>query len=98
VYNILRVYTPKTNVVKFDESTKLEKIHNIENFSKCSTRTLPPIEEKSLSNDCTIDQLEIECKVIDGQEKVVVFSYINFLYCRNYNMNELNAKQLAFIH
>ncbi|WJX85883.1 hypothetical protein P8452_68269 [Trifolium repens] len=70
VYNILRIYTPKTNVFKFDESTKLEKINNIENFSKCSPRTLAPIEERSLSNDCTIDQLEIECKVIDGQEKV----------------------------
>jgi hypothetical protein len=97
VYNILRIYTPKTNVFKFDESTKLEKINNIENFSKCSTRTLAPIEEKSLSNNC-IDQLEIECKVIDGQEKVVVFSNINFLYCRNYNMNDLNVKQLAFMH
>jgi hypothetical protein len=74
VYNILRIYTPnKTNVAKFDESTKLEEINNLEKFSKCSTRALAPIEEKSLSNDC-IDQLEIQCKVIDGHEKVSVFS------------------------
>lgn len=70
VYNILRIYTPKTMVVKFDESTKFEEINNPKNLSICSIRALTPIKEESLSNG-HIDQLQVECKVIDGQEKVV---------------------------
>ncbi|CAJ2665042.1 unnamed protein product [Trifolium pratense] len=100
VYNILRIYTPKTNVVKFDESTKLEEINNLENFSKCSTRALAPIEEKSLSNDC-IDQLKIECKVIDGQEKKVqvqekssIIKQLNILLCDKVNLKALFAPAL----
>ena len=77
VYNILRIYTPKTKVVTFDESTKFEEINNPKNLSKCSIRALTPIKEESLSNG-HIDQLQVECKVIDGQEKVGLFSNIYF--------------------
>ncbi|KAK2391374.1 hypothetical protein P8452_28492 [Trifolium repens] len=98
VYNILRIYTPnKTNVVKFDESTKLEEINNLEKFSKCSTRALAPIEEKSLSNDC-IDQLEIQCKVIDGHEKIQekpsIMKQLNILLGDKDNLKALFAPAL----
>nr|XP_027192720.1 uncharacterized protein LOC113787764 [Cicer arietinum] len=69
VYNFLRIYSLKPNVVKFDESTINNEIGILENISKCSTKALSSIEEKSLPSDC-IDHLEIECKVVDGQEKV----------------------------
>lgn len=69
VYYIVCRYSPKTNV---DEST-VNKETNPENPPKCSTRALAPAVNKSLPSDC-IDQLEVECKVPDGQEKVVVFS------------------------
>ncbi|XP_004515379.2 protein PIN-LIKES 3-like [Cicer arietinum] len=69
VYNFLRIYSLKPSVVKFDESTKNNEIGILENISKCSKKALSSIEEKSLPSDC-IDHLEIECKVVDGQEKV----------------------------
>ncbi|CAK8559971.1 unnamed protein product [Lathyrus sativus] len=69
VYNILRIYSPKTNIIKFNDSKINIEVNNLENIAKCSTRTLTPIEEKSMSNGY-IDQPEIECKVIDGEEKV----------------------------
>ncbi|WJX35073.1 hypothetical protein P8452_23112 [Trifolium repens] len=98
VYNILRIYTPnKTNVAKFDESTKLEEINNLEKFSKCSTRALAPIEEKSLSNDY-IDQLEIQCKVIDGHEKIQetsnIMKQLNILLGDKDNLKALFAPAL----
>lgn len=75
VYNILRVYSPRINIVTFNDSKINKEIKNLENIAKCSTRTLTPMEEKSISNGY-IDQSEIECKVINGEEKVGMFSCI----------------------
>ncbi|KAI5397815.1 hypothetical protein KIW84_063583 [Lathyrus oleraceus] len=68
VYNILRIYSPKINIVKFNDNKINIEVNNLENIAKCSARTLTTIEEKSVSNGC-VDQSEIECKVIDGEEK-----------------------------
>lgn len=96
MYNILRIYTPKTKVVKFDESTKFEEINNPKNLSKCSIRALTPIKEESLSNG-HIDQLQVECKVIDGQEEVLekpnIMKHLKIL-CDKIKLKELFAPAL----
>lgn len=66
VYNIVRIYSPKNNVVKVDEST-INKETNGENLSKCSA--MVTFKDRSHPNDL-MDQLESECKVPDEQAKV----------------------------
>lgn len=78
MYNILRIYSPKINIVKFNDNKINIEVNNLENIAKCSARTLTSIEEKSMSNGY-IDQPEIECKMIDEEEKVGMFSYIFFI-------------------
>ncbi|KAJ1415394.1 Membrane transport protein [Sesbania bispinosa] len=71
VYNIVRIYSPKTNVIKVDESIVNKEI-DPENFSKCSTKSLVMAEDMSQPNNDGKDALEIECKVSDGKEMVVL--------------------------
>ncbi|KAL5061455.1 hypothetical protein RYX36_023192, partial [Vicia faba] len=97
VYNILRIYSPRTNIIKFNNSKINKEIKNLENIAKCSTRTLTPIEEKSISNGY-MDHVEIECKVIDGeekaQEKLKNMKAVTILISDKINLKELFAPAL----
>ncbi|XP_057457740.1 protein PIN-LIKES 3-like isoform X2 [Lotus japonicus] len=66
VYNIVRIYSPKPNVVKVDESA-VNKGTDPENLSKCCA--VITAEDKSQLNDY-IGQLKIELKEANGEAKV----------------------------
>ncbi|KAI5423336.1 hypothetical protein KIW84_046348 [Lathyrus oleraceus] len=93
VYNILRIYSPKINIVKFNDNKINIEVNNLENIAKCSARTLTTTEEKSMSNGC-VDRPEIECKVIDDEEEKVQEKLKNMKALQILLSDKINLKEL----
>ena len=76
-FNVIRIYSPKiSDAVKVDESSRNPKSAtktDPENLLKCSCEALDGDIEKLNGG---MDPPEFECKVPNGQAKVVVFSNI----------------------
>ncbi|CAL5195264.1 unnamed protein product [Lathyrus oleraceus] len=93
VYNILRIYSPKINIVKFNDNKINIEVNTLENIAKCSARTLTTIEEKSMSNGC-VDRPEIECKVMDDEEEKVQEKLKNMKALQILLSDKINLKEL----
>ena len=75
-FNVVRIYSPKiSNEVKVDETTENSKSateHDPENLLKCPCGALVMAEDIAKPNG-GMDQPDFECKVPNGQAKVVAF-------------------------